>query len=90
MPRGTTVLMPGDQVCVAMRIRLEPLIDRLFEPDPEPLELPLKLAGQAAVQRLGSLLAKSTSRDGLSIGALRIKAGADPEHFTVSCTDQPG
>ena len=44
MPRGTTVLMPGDHVFVAMRIRLEPLINRLFEPDPEPPELPLDLA----------------------------------------------
>jgi cell volume regulation protein A len=43
MPRGTTVLMPGDHVFVAMRIRLEPLIDRLFDPDPEPAAIPLDL-----------------------------------------------
>lgn len=43
MPRGTTVLMPGDHVFMAMRIRLEPLINRLFEPDPEPPELPRDL-----------------------------------------------
>ncbi|MFM2173496.1 MAG: antiporter NhaP2 [Cyanobacteriota bacterium] len=36
MPRGTTLLMPGDHVFVAMRMSLEPLINRLFEPDPEP------------------------------------------------------
>ena len=36
MPRGTTVLMPGDHVFVAMKMSLEPLINRLFEPDPEP------------------------------------------------------
>jgi cell volume regulation protein A len=114
MPRGTTVLMPGDHVFVAMRMNLEPLINRLFEPDPEPPELPADLSlsfhaattveqllgfyglplpkdlvGPAAAESLGSLLAESTSLDGLSIGALRIKAGADPEHFTVSCTDQP-
>ncbi|MCP9860263.1 MULTISPECIES: potassium/proton antiporter [unclassified Cyanobium] len=40
MPRGTTVLMPGDHVFVAMRMNLEPLIDRLFDPDPEPAEIP--------------------------------------------------
>lgn len=40
MPRGTTLLMPGDHVFVAMRMSLEPLINRLFEPDPEPLILP--------------------------------------------------
>jgi cell volume regulation protein A len=113
MPRGTTVLMPGDHVFVAMRIRLEPLINRLFEPDPEPpqlpadlslsfhaattveqllgfygLPLPKELLGPTAAQTLNSLLASTTSREGMSIGALRIKAGADPEHITVSCTDQ--
>lgn len=40
MPRGTTQLMPGDHVFVAMRMSLEPLINRLFEPNPEPLILP--------------------------------------------------
>lgn len=40
MPRGTTVLMPGDHVFVAMRTTLEPLINRLFEPNPEPAALP--------------------------------------------------
>lgn len=43
MPRGTTLLMPGDHVFVAMRISLEPLINRLFDPDPEPPELPAEL-----------------------------------------------
>jgi len=111
MPRGTTVLMPGDHVFVAMRIRLEPLINRLFEPDPEPPELPVdlalsfhaaatveqllgfyglplptELAGHAAAASLRSLLEKSTLPGELSIGALQIRAGADPEHITVSCT----
>ncbi len=114
MPRGTTVLMPGDHVFVAMRIKLEPLLNRLFEPDPEPpelsldlplnfnsattveqlfgfygLPLPLELAGPAAAESLGSLLAQSTSNGGLSIGDLHIKAGADSEHITVSCISQP-
>lgn len=40
MPRGTTLLMPGDHVFVAMRMSLEPFINRLFEPDPEPPVLP--------------------------------------------------
>ena len=113
MPRGTTVLMPGDHVFVAMRIRLEPLINRLFEPDPEPPELPVDLplsfhaattveqllgfyglplptgwADAAVDQSLSALLASSTSPEGLRIGALRLKAGADPEHITVSCTGQ--
>jgi len=114
MPRGTTLLMPGDHVFVAMRIRLEPLINRLFEPDPEPFELPLdlalsfhaattleqllgfyglplpsELAGPAASASLRSLLEKSTSPGELSLGALQITIGADPEHITVSCTGQP-
>jgi len=40
MPRGTTVLMPGDHVYVAMRNSLEPLINRLFDPDPDPPSFP--------------------------------------------------
>jgi cell volume regulation protein A len=43
MPRGTTVLMPGDHVFVAMKMSLEPLINRLFEPDPEPPLIPQDL-----------------------------------------------
>jgi hypothetical protein len=38
-----SVLMPGDHVFVAMRMNLEPLINRLFEPDPEPIDLQLDL-----------------------------------------------
>ncbi|MFM1901653.1 MAG: antiporter NhaP2 [Cyanobacteriota bacterium] len=114
MLRGTTALLPGDHVFVAMRIRLESMITRLFEPDPEPPEMPVDLSlsfhaativqqllgfyglrlpqdlmGPAGAESLGSLLAESTSCDGLSIGALRIKAGADPVLVTVSCTNQP-
>lgn len=33
VPRGTTALRPGDHVFVAMRRNLQPLIDRLFDPD---------------------------------------------------------
>ncbi len=40
MPRGSTALDPGDHVFVAMRTSLQPLIDRLFDPDPEPPSLP--------------------------------------------------
>ncbi len=40
MPRGSTALDPGDHVFVAMRTSLQPLIDRLFDPDPEPSSLP--------------------------------------------------
>ena len=32
MPRGATELRPGDHVFIAMRARLKPLIDRLFDP----------------------------------------------------------
>ncbi len=35
MPRGATALRPGDHVFIAMRTRLKPLIDRLFDPDAE-------------------------------------------------------
>lgn len=50
MPRGATALRPGDHVFVAMRTRLKPLIDRLFDPgaDTPPLEPGLVLAFHAA------------------------------------------
>lgn len=50
MPRGSSTLLPGDHVFVALRTALEPLIDRLFDPDPEPAELPpgLRLSFHAA------------------------------------------
>jgi len=35
MPRGATALRPGDHVFVALRTRLKPLVDRLFDPDAE-------------------------------------------------------
>jgi cell volume regulation protein A len=43
MPRGSSSLQPGDHVFVALRTHLEPLIDRLFAPDPEPAALPADL-----------------------------------------------
>jgi cell volume regulation protein A len=42
MPRGSTALVPGDHVFVALRTSLQPLIDRLFDPDPEPPALPFE------------------------------------------------
>lgn len=50
MPRGATALRPGDHVFVAMRTRLKPLIDRLFDSGAEtpPLEPGLLLAFHAA------------------------------------------
>ena len=113
MPRGATLLLPGDHVFVAMRMSLEPLINRLFDLDPEPPVIPndLQLSFHAnttldqllgfygvplpelnapvALQSLGSLLAASTSGPDLQIGALRIKAGVDREHVSVSCINEP-
>lgn len=43
MPRGTTALRPGDHVFIAMRTRLKPLIDRLFDPYAETPPLPAGL-----------------------------------------------
>jgi len=43
MPRGATALRPGDHVFVAMRSRLKPLMDRLFDPYAETPPLPLGL-----------------------------------------------
>lgn len=46
MPRGGTVLKPGDHVFAAMRTRLKPLIDRLFDPYAETPPLPSGLTLQ--------------------------------------------
>ena len=43
MPRGSSLLLPGDHVFVALRTSLEPLIDQLFDPDPQPVCLPPQL-----------------------------------------------
>jgi len=40
MPRGATPLGPGDHVFIAMRTRLKPLLDRLFDPYAETPPLP--------------------------------------------------
>ena len=39
MPRGRTVLLPGDQVFVAMRKRIKPLMDCLFDTCADPISL---------------------------------------------------
>ncbi|NLX18738.1 MAG: potassium/proton antiporter [Desulfobulbus sp.] len=39
MPRGSTVLKPGDKVFVAMRTKIKPLLDCLFDTSAEPLVL---------------------------------------------------
>jgi potassium/hydrogen antiporter len=46
MPRGATLLRPGDHVFIAARTSLIPLVDRLFDPYAEtpPLELGLTLS----------------------------------------------
>jgi cell volume regulation protein A len=43
MPRGGTTLEAGDHVFVALRSRLQPWIDRLFDPDPDEASLPVGL-----------------------------------------------
>lgn len=40
MPRGATALQPGDHVFIAMRTRLKPLMDRLFDPFAETPPMP--------------------------------------------------
>lgn len=48
------------------------------------LSLPPELAGAVAAQSLGALLTQGDTRSGISIDKLYIKAGADPEHVSVS------
>ena len=48
------------------------------------LPLPPELVGAAAAQSLGAILPQGDTRSGISIDKLYIKAGADPEHVSVS------
>ena len=83
--RGSSTLLPGDHVFVALRTPLEPLIDRLFDPDPEPAELPpgLRLSFHAATtieqlnRCLGLPLPQGISRERAtqSLGALLQQGG---------------
>ncbi len=85
MPRGSSTLLPGDHVFVALRTALEPLIDRLFDPDPEPSELPpgLRLSFHAAttIEQLHRCLGLplpqgiSPERAAQSLGALLQQEG---------------
>ena len=85
MPRGTTVLMPGDHVFVAMRTQLEPLINRLFDPDPEPAVLPagMRLSFHAAIcleqlhDCLGLRLPQGINPE-QTLGGLLAQAAPDP------------
>ncbi len=85
MPRGSSMLLPGDHVFVALRTALEPLIDRLFDPDPEPTVLPegLRLSFHAAttVEQLHRVLGLPLAPDltsqqaARSLGELVAEAG---------------
>ncbi|MGL6132594.1 MAG: potassium/proton antiporter [Prochlorococcaceae cyanobacterium] len=57
MPRGSTALLPGDHVFMALRSRLQPLIDRLFEqqdstPPPLPAGVAMVFRGASTVGEL--------------------------------------
>lgn len=56
MPRGSTRLLPGDHVFVAMRPGLEPLMNRLFDPEaairPLPKTVTLSFARRVSVGQL--------------------------------------
>jgi cell volume regulation protein A len=83
MPRGTTALRPGDHIFIALRSRLKPLIDRLFDPYAEtpPLApgLILKFQKQNTVgqlHRFFGIPGPTWSKDPL--GSLFDEAGGDP------------
>ena len=88
MPRGTTPLLPGDHVFVAMRMSLEPLINRLFEPDPEPPVLPhdlqLSFHANTTLEQLCGFLGLelpegSVSSAEQSVGSLLASSTSSPD-----------
>lgn len=88
MPRGTTLLLPGDHVFVAMRMSLEPLINRLFEPDPEPPVLPhdlqLSFHAKTTLEQLCGFLGLelpegSVSSAEQSVGSLLASSTSSPD-----------
>ncbi|MCP9790487.1 potassium/proton antiporter [Vulcanococcus limneticus Candia 3F8] len=86
MPRGQTALEPGDHVFVAMRSRLQPLIDRLFAVDPEPIAAqanqPLVFNATVTVQQLhqffGLPLSAAISREKAAQSLRSLLAEAAP------------
>ncbi len=60
MPSGRSVLQSGDHAFVALRGRLQPLIDRLFDPDPDPLflsaDLQLSFHAATSLEQLHRIL----------------------------------
>lgn len=98
MPRGATALRPGDHVFVAMRKRLKPVVDRLFDPNAEtpPLEPGLALdfrrnATIGQLHRFFGIPGPTWSTEPISV--LLDRAGEDQPPrlgpFLVSPADDP-
>ena len=100
MPRGSTTVLPGDHVFMALRTALEPLIDRLFDPDPEPAVLPpglrLSLPASTSLEQLHRFLGLplppglEPSWPSRSLGALLAQAHPDSPPVVGPLRLQPG
>ena len=99
MPSGSSILQCGDHAFVALRGQLQPLIDRLFDTDPDPARLPADLvlsfhAGTSLAQLhrvLGLQLPEGLSpqRAAQSLGSLMVQ-GPEPMRTIGALQLQPG
>jgi len=100
MPRGSSSLQPGDHVFVALRTHLEPLIDRLFAPEPEPAVLPpdltLSFSAATTLEQLHRFLGHplpggiGPETAGRSLGQLLAEGGAERTVRAGALTLRPG
>lgn len=94
MPRGATRLRPGDHVFIAMRTRLKPLMDRLFDPYAEtpPLAPGLTLSFHASttlgqLHRFFGMPGPTWSEE--PVGAVLAGGAARIGPFAVSESEEP-
>ena len=99
MPSGSSILQCGDHAFVALRGRLQPLIDRLFDPDPDPARLPadlvLRFHAATSLAQLHRVLGLqlpedlSPQRAAQSLGSLMVQ-GPEPMRTIGALQLQPG
>lgn len=99
LPRGATVLLPGDRVFVALRRRLVAVVNRLFDPtaaqDPLPAGLALSFSTKTTPGQVGRFFGMSDLAGAeKSLGALLETAGdggsARLGPFVVTAGGEPG
>ncbi len=79
-------LPDGVLATLILRSRLQPWIDRLFDPDPDEASLPV--GPDAAARSLADLLATTEAGSEVQVGSFGLRAGADQDLVTACCLDE--